>query len=130
MFDCCISIFGFILAMVGLILFFRNKNTYNISYNGPSHEDIPEELFSEIVKTAGKNVGQDRLTRIYNNGSNIYGTIKSQSGASEWDFSIDFRDDGYSYIHSDNEDSKIPQMIDDDIQEMVKAYYNIKDHNN
>ena len=76
-------------------------------------DGISKKQFENMVRQAYKST--KRLTALYNKGTVVYGTVKSQSGLTEWHFSIDFNDCGYItgqyWINSDNDDSDIPEKI-------------------
>lgn len=54
-----------------------------------------------MVKRGGK--GIRRITSLYAEGTMVYGTVRSQSGISDWCFRIDFNDYGKQ---NHNEDAK------------------------
>ena len=76
-------------------------------------EGISKEEFENIVRRASKQI--KRITSLSINGPFINGSIRSQSGASEWSFGLDFNDYGWitgrHWIESDNEDSSIPKRL-------------------
>ncbi len=87
-----------------------------------SFEDgISEEEFKRIVHKIGKKIR--RIENLYTEGPVIYGTVESQSGASSWDFEIDFNDYGHItgeyWASSDNNDSNIPWHLGDQIQNAI-----------
>lgn len=77
------------------------------------NDGFSEEEFKTIVKRASKDI--KRLSNLYTNGPVIYGTVRSQSGISEWNFKIDFNDYGHIngtyWLSSDNDDSTIPDHV-------------------
>lgn len=85
--------------------------------NGISYNE-----FCDIVRVAGG--GIKRITNLYAKGTNVYGVVRSQSGISEWEFSIDFNDygelTGRYWIYSDNNDSDIPKTVADRISQQIK----------
>ena len=85
-------------------------------------DGISEEEFQSIAIHSGK--GIRRLTKITVKGPIVYGTVKSQSGISEWYFKIDFNDFGHLtgayWLSSDNDDSSIPDRIAELIRAVIK----------
>lgn len=55
----------------------------------------------------------------------VYGTVRSQSGISSWEFRLDFNDygrvTGEYWCYSDNNDSKIPKSLGDSIKNGLRA---------
>ncbi len=53
----------------------------------------------------------------------VYGIVESQSGLSEWSFTIDFNDYGHItgeyWITTDNDDSIIPERVAGRIREAI-----------
>ena len=95
----------------------RRKNTPCYFNNGISIEE-----FYDIVRRGGK--GIRRITNLSADGPMVYGTVRSQSGISEWYFKIDFNDygkvTGNYWISSDNDDSDIPKIVADRISEQIE----------
>ena len=91
----------------------RRKNSWNGFV-----DDISEEDFINIVASCIR--PSNRIKELTINGPVIHGTVHSQSHKTEWDFEIDFNDYGHitgSYwLSSDNDDSKIPKYIADEIK--------------
>ena len=87
----------------------RRKNT-------PCYFDgnITENAFINIAYSATRQI-KKRNVNIEVCGPVVYGTVESQSGLSDWSFSIDFNDygsiTGTYWLHSNNQDSIIPQKI-------------------
>lgn len=56
-------------------------------------------------------------------GAKVYGSVRSQSGLTEWDFTIDFNDygkiSGAYWLWSENEDSLIPEYIAKEMQKKI-----------
>ena len=86
----------------------KRKNTPCMFSDG-----FTEYEFEKMVKKAGKII--KRISNIRVSGPNVYGTVQSQSGISEWDFNLDFNDYGHItgtyWISSDNNDSNIPKRL-------------------
>lgn len=77
-----------------------------------------------MVKRGGK--GIRRITSLYAEGAMVYGTVHSQSGISDWCFSVDFNDygklTGAYWISTDNNDSDIPKVVADRIAQQISNY--------
>ncbi len=90
----------------------RRKNTV-CRFDG----EISKEEFYVMVKRGGK--GIRRITSLYAEGAMVYGTVRSQSGISDWRFRIDFNDygklTGAYWLSTDNDDSDIPKIVADRI---------------
>lgn len=97
----------------------RRKNTPCYFNDG-----ISKEQFDVIVKRASKHI--KRLTKLTVDGAIVHGTVRTQSGLSEWNFEIDFNDYGHItgryWISSDNSDSNIPSHIADNITKMIHLF--------
>ena len=77
-------------------------------------DGISQEEFKLIVKRSGKYI--KRISYISTLGAEVFGTVRSQSGISEWDFRIDFNDYGhltgeYWIVFKENLDSNIPDQL-------------------
>ena len=98
-------------------------------------EGITEEDFSNIVSDVSKKI--KRLKSLYNDGPIVYGVVESQSGISEWNFSLDFNDYGHFttkyWTTSDNKDSNIPErvgkLIHDGMAYVIGTKYGSLDEN-
>lgn len=110
----------FILCLylvIMLFLIYREDQKKNVVKWENAHcnfkDGISKKQFENMVRQAYKST--KRLTALYNKGTVVYGTVKSQSGLTEWHFNIDFNDCGYItgqyWINSDNDDSDIPEKI-------------------
>jgi len=92
----------------------RRKNT-------PFHfpDNIKQSDFNHLVEFSAKHI--KRLTNIYVDGHNVYGTVRSQSGISNWEFRLDFNDygilSGKYWCYSRNTDSTIPNRLGDKIKD-------------
>ena len=86
------------------------------------NDEISETDFKEIVSLAAKEL--KRLRHYSIEGCVVRGTVISQSGQSEWKFSIDFNDYGHItgkyWIYSDNKESNLPSGFANKIQERIK----------
>ena len=76
-------------------------------------DGFSEYEFESMVKRAGKKIR--RISELTVEGPFVYGTVRSQSGISEWSFQLDFNDYGHitgSYwMTTDNSDSSIPDRL-------------------
>lgn len=85
-------------------------------------EKLSRKDFENIVIQNSKHI--KRISSINVNGPIINGTVRSQSGISSWDFTIDFNDygeiTGQYWIFSDNEDSEIPKAIANMVKEHIE----------
>ena len=90
-------------------------------------DGVSREQFEEIVKKAEKIIRKRHIS-LEINGSYVNGTVESTTGLSTWDFWLNFNDQGhltgYYYLYSDNDDSRIPEVIGDYIQQQVKELLN------
>ena len=84
---------------------------------------ITEADFNSYVQVACKSI--KRIANYSVEGPIIYATVRSQSGISDWNFSIDFNDYGkitWKYwIYNENSDSNIPSIIAERIKENIIA---------
>lgn len=91
----------------------------------PCHfdEGITENDLDEFARNAKK--GIRRIRSVHAKGPSVYGTVRSQSGISEWSFELDFNDWGHItgqyWERSENSDSQIPRLIGDRIKEEIEA---------
>ena len=131
---------GFILKAIGIAAaaIGINKIRNNIEEekrrkNSVCHFDgnIKKEEFYVMVKRGGK--GIKRLTNLYVEGPIVHGTVRSQSGLSDWCFTIDFNDygdiSGRYWLATDNTDSDIPKIIAERIAEQIRKYPECADEN-
>ena len=76
-------------------------------------DGISQEEFESIVIQIGNRFR--RLSDVSVDGPLVNGTVYSQSGLSEWNFTIDFNDYGHLtgryWLFTDNDDSNIPSYI-------------------
>ena len=95
----------------------RRHNTPCFFNNG-----ITQEEFYDIVQSSRKHI--KRLVSLTSEGPIVYGAIRSQSGISVWEFTLDFNDfgqiTGSYWKSSENYDSDIPQYIADNIQGAIQ----------
>ena len=123
--------FGSIIAVAGIQKIKHNIEEENRRKNTVCRfdGDISKEEFYVMVKRSKK--GIKRITSLYADGTIVYGTVRSQSGLSDWGFSIDFNDygklTGAYWLSTDNNDSNIPKTVAKRIAEQINNYPNCKD---
>ena len=87
-------------------------------------DGISREQFELIAKEAGRHI--KRLIKLSVDGPVVYGTVRTQSGLSEWDFKVDFNDYGHItgkyWLSSDNDDSNIPGHVADNMSTMIASF--------
>ena len=97
----------------------RRMNTL-CSFDG----SISYEEFQSAVHSAAKTIRRLKVLEI--DGPIVRCSVRSSSGISTWEFSLDFNDygdiTGKCWINSDNEESTIPSVFVDRIQEELNAY--------
>lgn len=86
-------------------------------------DGISEDEFQQIARDAIK--GIKRIKRCeFKNAKAIF-TVVSQSGISEWSFSVDFNAWGHftnrHWLYSENHDSKIPYVVASRMQKEIDA---------
>ena len=117
---------GIGLAVAGVKKIKHNIEEENRRKNTVCHfdEDISKEEFYVMVKRGKK--GIRRITNLYAEGTMVYGTVRSQSGISDWRFRIDFNDygklTGAYWLSTDNDDSDIPKIVADRIAQQIRDY--------
>ena len=84
---------------------------------------LTEEQFEELAFRTVKRINKKRIDiEVY--GAKVYGTVTSQSGLTEWDFTIDFNDygsvTGTYWLWAENEDSLIPGNIAEEMQAKIE----------
>lgn len=99
----------------------EEERRHNTTFCFPS--EITQADFELIAINARKKIKKRKIVlKII--GSNVYGTVRSQSGMSEWSFSIDFNDygklTGKYWVSSSNEDSPIPNLIAESMQKEIQ----------
>lgn len=84
-------------------------------------DGISQDDFERIVRRTCKKI--KRVSSVNINGPVIKGTVRTSSGISEWGFTIDFNDYGHItgkyWLSSENDDSSIPEIIADNICELL-----------
>lgn len=124
---------GFLLTTlgIGLVAVGIKKISSNIAEENRRRDtvcyfdgDISKEDFYMMVKCSRK--GIRRIINLYAENTMVYGTVRSQSGISDWNFEIDFNDygnlTGTYWLYTDHEDSNIPKTVADRIAQQIKAY--------
>ena len=100
----------------------EKKKQEDIRMNTPCNflDGISKSQFNEIVFNATKHI--KRLT-VYIDGPIVYGVVRSQSGISEWKFTLDFNDygkiTGTCWRWQENQDSSIPKNVMKKIQDAI-----------
>lgn len=78
-------------------------------------DGISQSEFVKIVESEASYISHKRLRDVTVSWSTVYGTVRSQSGLSDWSFSLDFNDFGHLtgrfWSHSDNADSILPNSL-------------------
>ena len=93
---------------------FRKTKNKSFEYNGSlNYGYLTQEEFDAIAVNAKRKMS--RICSYAVTGPVVRGTVRSESGFSEWEFTIDFNDNGrftgkYA-IRSENSDSNIPEKI-------------------
>lgn len=124
---------GFLLKALGIGLTVAgvSKIRYNIKEETRRKSticrfdgNISREEFYAMVKCGGK--GLRRITSLYAEGTTVYGTVRSQSGISDWCFKIDFNDygslTGTYWLSTDNNDSFVPKIVANRIAQQINEY--------
>ena len=127
---------GEFLVIVGIGLFAKHIFNQNEAEYRRKQEEIEErrsrpctfdDLLSQddfiyIAHKAGKNI--KRLIAMNVDGTDVHGVMVSQSGASDWNFRLDFNDygrvTGKFWCESDNNDSNIPSIIGEKMATDIK----------
>ena len=82
---------------------------------------VSEDDFQEIVRSAAKPIRRLKVMEI--DGPIVRCSVRSASGISTWEFTLDFNDygdiTGKCWIESDNDESTIPTVLRDRIQEAI-----------
>lgn len=107
----------------GAVMLFKDSAEEKKRKSTPCNFDngIAQEAFNAIVDSACKSI--KRVTSFTVDGPVIYGVVRSQSGISDWKFTIDFNDygkiSGKYWILSKNNKSQIPKVIAERIKEEI-----------
>ena len=100
----------------------RRKNT---TFHYP--REISCEKFEEIVRQSIRPI-KKKIQDIYVANGIVYGTVISQSGLSEWSFTLDFNDygklTGNFWLTSENHDSHLPERLGNVIQNQINRLLN------
>lgn len=100
----------------------KRRNTPCVFTNELTEETFENIAFRSLRKLKKKKV----LIEVYN--AKVYGTVTSQTGLTEWDFTIDFNDygkiSGVYWLWSENDDSLIPRHIAEAIKAEIEKILN------
>lgn len=87
-------------------------------------DGIARASFEKLVKNTAKSI--KRISSITVDGPIVHGVVQSQSGISEWNFTIDYNDYGHItgryWLSSDNDDSTIPERLADMISSAIHNF--------
>lgn len=90
------------------------------------NDGISKEQFQDAVDEAAKHI--KRLKSFYVDYTVVHGTAVSQSGLSEWTFTIDYNDYGHItgryWISSENSDSTLPKVLAERTKERLQSMLN------
>lgn len=126
-------LFYILLSILAIYLFFKIKKhidtkKYNsIRTNHPCvfDEKLTQEQFKNIVCITTAHI--KRIVSVQVTLAEIECTVRSQSGESEWSFSLDFNDWGHVsgnyWIWSENSDSSLPNSLGKMIQDKIKNHF-------
>ena len=97
----------------------RRMNT-PCDFDGP----ITEKEFQAIVHSAAKTIRRLKVLEI--DGPVVKCSVRSTSGISTWEFTLDFNDygeiTGNCWTDTENEDSRIPSVLRERIQDELDAF--------
>lgn len=86
------------------------------------------EIFKEMAKRAGREI--KRIKEVNVNGGMIYCNVESQTGYSDWNFSVDFNNWGHVtgtyWVKTDNNDSNIPSHYGQMLSGWIHDFYREK----
>lgn len=87
-------------------------------------DNLPQETFQSIVFHCVKQIKNKQINIKIENAT-VYGTVSSQSGLTNWTFSIDFNDygmlTGKYWLKSENKDSLIPPRVATAIKSEIES---------
>ena len=112
------------LAGFGIYKLIQNNAEDKKRRNTPCHFDDANQQskFTSLVEYSARHI--KRLTATVS-GHMVYGTVRSQSGISTWEFRLDFNDygrvTGEYWCYTDNNDSNIPRSLGDSIKNGLRA---------
>ena len=114
---------GFAVKQIGNNFHERARANKRESIPCEFTEKLTEAQFENLAFNAVKKIKKKKINiEVY--GPKIYGTVESQSGLTEWDFTIDFNDygsvTGTYWLWSENDDSLIPKHMAEDMQESIE----------
>lgn len=97
----------------------RRKNTI-CTFDG----SISYDEFQAVVRSAAKTIRRLKVTEI--DGPIVRCSVRSSSGLSTWDFTLDFNDygdiTGEYWVSSDNDESTVPTVFAERIQDALSPY--------
>ena len=108
----------------GAVLLYKDSAEEKKRKNTPCNFDngLLQSEFNAIVENACNSI--KRVTEFSIDGPIVRGTVRSQSGISNWHFTIDFNDygkiTGKYWLSSKNDKSQIPSTIAKQIQNEIK----------
>ena len=109
------DLFSLLLGAGAVVLLIRNAKEEQQRKSTPCYfsGDVTREDFERIVSQSKGKI--KRLAELTVDGTVVRGIVHSQSGITDWSFSIDFNDygriSGKYWISTDNYDSKIPEKV-------------------
>jgi hypothetical protein len=84
---------------------------------------VTEDTFQTIVRSAAKPIRRLKVLEI--DGPVVKCSVRSSSGISTWEFTLDFNDygeiTGKCWVKSENNESTIPTVLRDRIQEELES---------
>lgn len=87
-------------------------------------DGISIDEFRYIVKKSVRYIKRVKILPI--DDAIVYGMVRSNSGLSEWNFTIDFNDYGHLtgkyWLQSDNEESDVPRVIAEKISALIRSF--------
>ena len=102
----------------------RRETEKRRSFPCQFNEGVDRDAFENSAYKAGRMI--KRVINISVDGPMVYGTVRSQSGISTWDFSLDFNDYGHItgnyWSWSENNDSDIPNRVASIMNQYMKEY--------
>lgn len=91
--------------------------------------NISRQDFNDIVITSAQTIS--RIRNISITDALVFATVQSQSGFSEWSFTLDFNNygrlTGDYWVVSDNDNSEIPQILGDKIRSAITNFGDCKE---
>lgn len=95
------------------------------------NEGISKDEFTSFAKKAAKKIS--RIKKVEVCGAKIYCTVSSQTGLSDWNFSVDFNNWGHItgvyWNYTENYESSIPQKYGNSVSSMIQNVISEKELN-